>query len=350
MSRETAETLNTQVLIGDTAKRGRAWHDDEEVRKLLGVPDNHYEGAVPKADVLERLFSWRPEESPVIVEYDILSETGVEHVRIKDESRKAIIRPDTKTILGVFKEGYTPHYYDKWLLDEVAKILDQGLYISSAGVLREGAMAWVETTLPEDFQVQGIPFLPLLTGATSFDGSLATTFKRTVQFSVCDNTLSAALAGAGAQVKIKHSRNSNMRLNEIRDALELVHSIADDFMAQVEALSNVQVSEGDWSKFLDSFVGVPAVDASGRSKTMAENKRSAMNKLWFHDERVHPWQDTAFGVLQAVNTFTHHEGIVRGADRAERNQLRAITGGVDEMDRSTLETLAEIGVEIPAFA
>ncbi len=31
--------------------------------------------------------------------------------------------------------------------------------------------------------------------------------------------------------------------------------------------------------------------------------------------------------LQAVNTYEHHEGIIRGATRAERNMHRTLTGG-----------------------
>ncbi|MCT9929819.1 DUF932 domain-containing protein [Planotetraspora sp. A-T 1434] len=55
-----------------------------------------------------------------------------------------------------------------------------------------------------------------------------------------------------------------------------------------------------------------------------------------------PWRGTAWGVVQAVNTFTHHEQNVRGADRAERNMLRAVTGGIDELDRGTLRTLSAV--------
>lgn len=43
-----------------------------------------------------------------------------------------------------------------------------------------------------------------------------------------------------------------------------------------------------------------------------------------------------------VAAYTHHEGIVRGADRAERNMLRAVTGGVDKLDTETLITLNKV--------
>jgi hypothetical protein len=58
--------------------------------------------------------------------------------------------------------------------------------------------------------------------------------------------------------------------------------------------------------------------------------------------RVAPWAGTAFGVVQAVNTYAHHEQTVRGAERAERNMLRTVTGAVDQLDRATLTTLDRV--------
>lgn len=51
------------------------------------------------------------------------------------------------------------------------------------------------------------------------------------------------------------------------------------------------------------------------------------------------WRGTAWGVVQAVNTYAHHEGIVRNADRAERNMMRAVNGRVDKLNAVTVEVL-----------
>jgi len=59
-------------------------------------------------------------------------------------------------------------------------------------------------TIPEGFS-----FRPNLLATTSFDGSIATTFKRTVTATVCDNTKDLALAETDQAYKVKHSRNSS---------------------------------------------------------------------------------------------------------------------------------------------
>lgn len=58
--------------------------------------------------------------------------------------------------------------------------------------------------------------------------------------------------------------------------------------------------------------------------------------------RVEPWAGTAYGVIQAVNTFEHHERTVRGAERAERNMLRTVTGDFGDVDRTSWRQLTTV--------
>lgn len=63
--------------------------------------------------------------------------------------RQAIARSDERDghVLGVFTDAYEPHQYTEYLLTAVGNILDDSLAISSAGVLRGGAVAWVEVSV-----------------------------------------------------------------------------------------------------------------------------------------------------------------------------------------------------------
>ncbi|MFE0099821.1 hypothetical protein [Streptomyces sp. NPDC059009] len=56
-----------------------------------------------------------------------------------------------------------------------------------------------------------------------------------------------------------------------------------------------------------------------------------------------PWQHTAYGIVQAISTFTHHEQMARSVARAERNMLQAISGGVDHLDKCSAGTCCGIG-------
>lgn len=340
MSQESSIWLNQNTLIGFTEKRGNAWHYRASDQ---GSEANHYTGGIPIEDVRRRLFHWDAVEGDVVTH--IVTDDGVQ--RITDPTRKTIVRPDTGTILGIFRgqpgsdDGYKIHQYREWLLEQVQHLLDDDeLDIASAGLLKGGGIAWVQIETPENILTpEGVEFRPFVTAATSMNGDLSSTYKRGVQAVVCDNTLSAALGEKGNVIKIKHSRYSKLKLGEARAALDIIHTTADDFAAQVKTLCDIKVSEGDWRKFVDAHTPLP--DEKGRAMTMAENKRDILFRLWNHDQRVAPWKNTAFGVVQALNTADQHEFNVKG-DRVERNMLKAVTGGFDKLDSDTVKLLDEV--------
>jgi hypothetical protein len=43
-----------------------------------------------------------------------------------------------------------------------------------------------------------------------------------------------------------------------------------------------------------------------------------------------------------VNTYVHHLGTVRGANRVERNMIRAVTGEVETLARGTVALLGAV--------
>jgi phage/plasmid-like protein (TIGR03299 family) len=256
-------------------------------------------------------------------------------------NRKAIIRDDSYEVLGVPSSRYTPHQYDDVLLSAVSNILDDDLSIGSAGVLKGGAIAFVQVEMPENVKgAGGVEFRPNLLATTSFNGSIATTYKRTVTIVVCDNTRDAALREDGEAYTVRHTANSSLRLQDARTALKVVHTMADDFQRELEALLSQKVTDKQYEKFVAKYVPTPTKDAQ-QAVTRAENTRSILRNLWTNDERVTPWKGTAYGVLQAVNTYRHHFRPTRGGTvLAERNYLDALTGKTGAADIEALKVLA----------
>lgn len=351
MSRETLEWLNTMTLKGFTEKTGDAWHKSEEARK--GNPDNHYVGPIPIGDVRDRLLNWQAVARRVAVEVPATVE-DMTHMSDKgepmrwqvEEERQAIARSDSHHVMGLFKAGYKPHQYDEWLLGTVSNILGDRLHIGSAGLLRGGAQAWVQVEVPESIQTpEGMEFRPNLLAFTSFDGSLATTFKRTHTIVVCDNTREAAASERGQQYKAKHTKNSGFKLADARAAVAVVEQSADEFAEEIAAMARVTVTDRQWFKFLDALS--PRVDdngepLTGRAMTMATGKQDALSRLWTRDARVSQWKNTKLGVVQAVNTWGTHEQIVRGMSRTERNRANAITGATAKQDDEALVILNRV--------
>ena len=78
--------------------------------------------------------------------------------------------------------------------------------------------------------------------------------------------------------------------------------------------------------------------------TLRENRRDELTRLWTKDVKVAPWTGTAFGVVQAVNTYRTWEGIVRRVEggRLERNFTSDVTGANADEDNKVIEDLAQV--------
>lgn len=329
MSKETTTWLNQNVLIGMTDKRGNAWHYKASEQ---GAEPNHYTGAIPIEDVRRRLFHWEAVEMPMYVQ----TPTGA---YMEVPNRKAIVRNDTWETLGVPSNRYLPHQYDEWLLKSVANLLDSDLVIGSAGLLKNGAIAWTQIEMPENMKVGDVEFRPNLLATTSFNGSIATTYKRTVTVVVCDNTREMALRENGQTFSVRHTANSNLRLGDAHQALNIVHQLGDQFSKEIERLLDMKVSDSQYENFVKRYVPVND-DQSKQAVTRADNTRFEFMNLWQNDVRVAPWRGTGFGVTQAVNTHRQHLRPTRGDTMAvERTMMDTLTGKTEIADAKAVSLL-----------
>lgn len=344
MSAETMEWLNSNILVGYTDERGNAWHYRAD---LQGDEANHYNGAIPVEDIRRRLFSWKAISAPVFVRVPATIEdaSGVDdegnpYKFIQAKNRQAILRDDTNDLMEIFKDGYRSHQYDEWLIQNLANIVDDEINFGSAGLLKNGAVAFVSLEMPESVEViSGFSVRPHLLATTSHNGQLATTYKSVSTFVVCDNTHAMAMSENTSQFKARHSKNSGMRIQSARDALGIVHKMTDDIVAEVLALSAHKVSETEFLSVLDALAPIPTDEDTAKSAlTKAENKRDEIVALYNGDSRVAPWKGTALGVLQAFNTYNHHVA-GRASNRAERNMMNALMGKTEQSDRKVLALL-----------
>ena len=332
MSRETQAWLDNNILVGMTDRFGSAWHRKSGV-DAQGRP-NHFPAEVPM-DRVRELLDVRFSPRRVYVD---MGELGL----VEDVDRRAWVRDGTTEIADIHSEGYAGHQYHQVLIRNTEQILGEGLVIAGAGRLRRCTIGYVQVEMPENLHAAGgVVFRPWLMATTSFDGSIATTYKRGFTKVVCDNTRALALSERGESYRIRHTRNSEVRVREARHALAVINEMADAFAAEVEQLLRVEVTDRQWRQFVEAHAPIKA-NASPRSVSMAEKKRNDLTRLWTRDYRVQPWAGTSYGVVQAVNTYVHHLGTVRGANRVERNMIRAVTGEIESLDRATLTLLGTV--------
>lgn len=343
MSRETLNWLNENTLIGFSDKRGRAWHYRQGA-------DNHYTGAVPVEDVRKRLFDWHAVEQPILVGENLKNDFDEDVILpgAPVPGFKAWVHPKTSEVLGVHKDTRALHQYDEWLLDVAEPILGEGVEIGTAGVLRGGRIAWVQFEVPETFQTpEGVTFRPFVLARSSMDGSVATTFSRSITNTVCDNTMAVAATEHGGQrIVFRASGDNTEKLASAREALGLIDATAADFTQQVATLTATPFTASDFFKLSEIVVpGERPEDGDKRAWShweRVQEKREYLFDLYRFDERVGGWAGTAFGAWQAFNTYDQHERKLRSSNRVERNQLFVVKGQQDRQDAKILQTIMEL--------
>jgi len=141
MSAETSKWLNTMTLIGNVLKRGHAWHWRATEQ---GEEPNHYDGFIPKEDVERRLFNFTAISEPVFTK-------TLDGTFREVEGKQAIVHSKTKDVFGVLSNRYQIHQFNDALLSNLEQIIDSSeLGIDSAGLLKGGARAWVQISVPEN--------------------------------------------------------------------------------------------------------------------------------------------------------------------------------------------------------
>jgi phage/plasmid-like protein (TIGR03299 family) len=356
MSWETMEWLNTMTVIGDTDKRGTAWHYRQG-------STNHYPGAIPMGDVERLICPFEPQRREVYVK----NADGAFILVPNFIGMAAENAPDD--IYAIHSGGYALHPFKTWLINNVSNLVDgDNLHVSSAGVLAKGAVAWVEIAIADTFTVEGFPFRPHLLATTSANGRYETTYGRKIQATVCDNTLSIADREQGSRISYRHTAGSVARIKDVAEATGLIMSQAAQFDEEVRALTSWQVTPALFSRYLDEMIPEKGKDGmllSGAALTRVEKRREDMAGMYNGDPRVAPWNGTALGILQLNNTWqTHNTAITKAtAHRVERNMLNAISGKTEESDMHALGILRGLsaaygfkvpdafeGIEIPELA
>lgn len=336
-------------LIGYTDERGNAWGYAADKQ---GDESNHYPGAIPVADVMRRLFFWDPVEASLTVTLpDLITPDGVTSGQtFTDPTRKVIVRPDRGTVLHVPSSKYTVHPYGETLIQGLSHIIGDTLNVAGAGILNGGGRAWVQLEAADTVTNDrtGVSFRPHIMAASSHDGTLPVFFGKGTTVIVCSNTFSAALSEAWREgVKVRHTRHSALNLMTARQALGVVETMADETDKALSALVEHTVSDKEWSKFLDLWAPIKP-EASPRSRSTAERKREELTGLYRGDERCAPWQGTAWGVVQTVNTYSAHVAQVRdgqgglGVARFDRQVSGLIDGTTDKETRATLDLLSRV--------
>jgi phage/plasmid-like protein (TIGR03299 family) len=292
----------------------------------------------PNSEQVSDLFNFDVLETPVYAK-------DVNGNLFEIAGKKALVTSDMPQCLGIPGDGFVGYSY-KRLQSDAEHLVNGSIKYEGAGLLYDRGVGFVQLATPDDLKsAEGVGYRPFIVGTTSFNGMFKTTWGGGSTIIVCRNThMMASKQAAAIGLTVKHTRNSEAKLSieNVQQALGILVKIAETEASRIDALCKVSVTDQQFEAFLSKLI--PAADdaKTSRATTIREAKRDQLWTLFQSDKRCEP-SHTAWGVLQATNTYNHHFANIRGTDNRDvRNMENALSGQFGESDAKTLHLLSRV--------
>ena len=241
--------------------------------------------------------------------------------------RRAVVREDTRQVLGVVGDSYVPIQNRECFnfLDSV--VADEELRYHTAGALGKGERIWLLAKLPDSIRVRNSDDITeqFLLLSNSHDGSSALRVYFTPIRVVCANTLAVAdRKSHGKGIAIRHAGDLPSKIAQARDVLGLANEFFDELSLKIDRLASYYPTAAQLQGYFQRLYPDPPVG----NKTRAENTRDTLLRL-FEEGRGQDMpgiRHSAWAAVNAVTEYVDHHRPTRGrtpeqrADRRLRSQ------------------------------
>lgn len=237
--------------------------------------------------------------------------------------RKAVIRSDTRDVLGVVGTSYVPIQNAECFSFLDAVVADGAVRYHTAGALGKGERIWLLAKLPGHIRVNGTEDITdkFLLLHNSHNGSSALRVFFTPIRVVCSNTLAVAdRNGRGHGIAIRHLGDLGVKVRQAQRVLGLANRFYEDIQVKVDLLG----SHHPTPKQLKNFFETLYPDLPDGKNKRSENIRSELFRL-FEEGRgqdIPGIRHCSWAALHAVTEWVDHHRPTRAKNAAERDNLR----------------------------
>lgn len=242
---------------------------------------------------------------------------------IEVPNRKAVIRNDTRQVLGVVGNSYVPIQNGECFSFLDAVVAEGDLRYHTAGALGKGERVWLLAKLPGHIRVRNTDDVTekYLLLHNSHNGLSALRVFFTPIRVVCANTLAIAQRkGRDQGIAVQHKGDLAAKVREAQKVLGLAVRFYDDVQIKADLLASHYPTRDQLKHYFEALYP----DSPEGSNKRAENVRSELFRL-FEDgigQDIPGIRRTSWAALHAVTEWVDHRRPTRSRKPEERASQR----------------------------
>jgi phage/plasmid-like protein (TIGR03299 family) len=249
-------------------------------------------------------------------------------------NKKAIVREDNNTIVGVHSDGYQP-YQNHELMDLLHQVSGRtGLEIHRGGDFKGGGRIYVQLkgndlTLGND-RIEGY-----LTGVNSFDGSTSLSFGHSNTTISCMNTFFRVMKGL--QHKVRHTKSMSLKVEDICRSLDIVLEEEKETFRIITQLSETRFDDLLEEKVTRKLFNIkPEINLMDED-ALSTRTRNNLSRFYIdlHGEILQKG-DNMWGLFSGVTKYTTH------SYSKNDNTEAKLFGGVGQVEQEIFSDLMQL--------
>jgi phage/plasmid-like protein (TIGR03299 family) len=249
--------------------------------------------------------------------------------------RVALVREDTKKILGIHTDGYEIYQNDE-LLELLHRIYQKtGLALHTGGSFGGGDKVWFQLK-SDDLKLGNDVIKGYISGFNSFDGKTSMAFGNSEITVSCQNTFWRGYKQVATH--LRHSATMRVKIEEILSRIDVLVKEEQDMFKEITRLSEVRMTaevKELVTKMLFEIDVTERLDAP--TEPLSTNKKNKLVKFGY-DLNLELAQkgDNLWGLFSGVTRYTTHS--MKNSDNSESKMF----GRAGKLEREIYSELVEM--------
>lgn len=248
-------------------------------------------------------------------------------------NKKAIVREDTNTIVGVHSDGYQP-YQNYELMDLLHQVSGRtGLEVHRGGDFKGGGRIYVQLK-GNDLKLGNDRIEGFLTGVNSFDGSTSLSFGHSNTTISCMNTFFRVMKGL--QHKVRHTKSMSLKVEDICRSLDIVLEEEKQTFKYIVELSETRFDDLIKEKVTRKLFGIKP-EFSLDSDELSTRTKNNLSRFYIDlNGEIQGKGDNLWGLFSGVTKYTTHS-----YSKNDNTEVK-LFGGIGQVEQEIFSDLVEL--------